>query len=129
MPSIDGKTDRSNGASGTSDIEGKVTRVGASERGQQTSFNGALGKVTHLRQGYSAPSIEGKAAMGSGERAGKRGSFKWAGAHEAMGKRASFKIPRSPAKMMLQRRRVATAGLRTLTEQATVAGGADAGFQ
>jgi len=26
-----------------SDIEGKVTRVGASERGQRTSFNGANG--------------------------------------------------------------------------------------
>ena len=28
-----------NGASGLSDIEGKATRVGASERGQRTSFN------------------------------------------------------------------------------------------
>jgi hypothetical protein len=27
-----------NGANGLSNIEGKVTRVGASERGQQTSF-------------------------------------------------------------------------------------------
>jgi hypothetical protein len=34
--------------------------------------------------------IEGKAAMGSGERAGKRTSFKWAGAHESIGKRTSF---------------------------------------
>ncbi len=32
-----------NGANGMSDIEGKVTRVGASERGQRTSFNGANG--------------------------------------------------------------------------------------
>jgi hypothetical protein len=30
-----------NGASGMSDIKGKVTRVGASERGQRTSFNRA----------------------------------------------------------------------------------------
>jgi hypothetical protein len=30
-----------NGANGMSDREGKVTRVGASERGQRTSFNGA----------------------------------------------------------------------------------------
>ena len=29
---------RLNGANGMSDIEGKVTRVGASERGQRTSF-------------------------------------------------------------------------------------------
>jgi hypothetical protein len=35
--------------------------------------------------------IEGKAAMGSGERAGKRTSFKWAGAHESKrGQRMSF---------------------------------------
>jgi hypothetical protein len=32
-----------NGANGMSDIEGKVTRVGASERGQRMSFNGANG--------------------------------------------------------------------------------------
>src|SRR6266700_311603 len=32
-----------NGADGISDIEGKATRVGASERGQRTSFNGADG--------------------------------------------------------------------------------------
>jgi len=31
---------------GTGDIEGKVTRVGASERGQRTSFNGANGMNT-----------------------------------------------------------------------------------
>jgi hypothetical protein len=29
---------RPNGANGMSDIEGKVTRAGASERGQRTSF-------------------------------------------------------------------------------------------
>ena len=32
---------RMNGAKGMSDMEGKVTRVGASERGQRTSFDGA----------------------------------------------------------------------------------------
>jgi hypothetical protein len=32
---------RMNGAEGMSDMEGKVTRLGASERGQRTSFNGA----------------------------------------------------------------------------------------
>jgi hypothetical protein len=32
-----------NGADGISDIEGKATRVGASERGQRMSFNGAEG--------------------------------------------------------------------------------------
>ena len=46
-----------NGANGMSDIEGKVTRVGASERGQRASFNEADG----------ISDIEGKAAMGSGE--------------------------------------------------------------
>ena len=46
-----------NGANGMSDIEGKMTRVGASERGQRASFNEADG----------ISDIEGKAAMGSGE--------------------------------------------------------------
>jgi hypothetical protein len=46
-----------NGANGMSDIEGKVTRVGASERGQRASFNEADG----------ISDIEGKAAMGHGE--------------------------------------------------------------
>jgi hypothetical protein len=46
-----------NGANGMSDIEGKVTRVGASERGQRASFNEADG----------ISDMEGKAAMGSGE--------------------------------------------------------------
>ena len=32
-----------NGAEGISDIEGKATRAGASERGQRMSFNGAEG--------------------------------------------------------------------------------------
>jgi len=32
-------TDESNGADGFGDMEGKVTRVGASERGKRTSFN------------------------------------------------------------------------------------------
>src|SRR5213592_248681 len=40
---------RLNGANGMSDIEGKVTRVGASERGQRTSFNGANGRSMHRR--------------------------------------------------------------------------------
>jgi hypothetical protein len=35
-----------NGANGIGDIEGKVTRVGASERGQRTSFNEANGMNT-----------------------------------------------------------------------------------
>jgi hypothetical protein len=71
-----------------------------------------LGKATHLRQGYGAPSIEGKAAMGSGERAGKRTSFKCAGARESIGNRASFKIPQLPAKMLQCRR----FGMRTSSE-------------
>jgi hypothetical protein len=60
---------RVNGAGGVSDIDG-----------QTDSSNGALGRSD----------IEGKAAMGSGERAGKRTSFKWAGEHESIGKRAIF---------------------------------------
>ena len=41
-----------NGANGMSDMEGKMTRVGASERGQRASFNGADG----------TSDMEGKAA-------------------------------------------------------------------
>jgi hypothetical protein len=39
-----------------SDIEGKVTRVGASERGQRTSFNGANGMsdIEHVAIGNRA---------------------------------------------------------------------------
>ncbi len=67
---------------GPSDIEGKTTRVGASEwsRGDASDIDGQ----TERSNGASGKSdIEGKAAMGSGERAGKRTSFKWAGAHES----------------------------------------------
>ena len=50
-----------------SDMEGKVTRVGASERGQRTSFNGAAGMSD----------IEGEVTrVGASER-GQRMSFKW----------------------------------------------------
>ena len=34
-----------------------------------------MGSATRLRQGYGVPSIEGKAATGSGERAGKASEF------------------------------------------------------
>ena len=34
-------SEKLNGADGISDIEGKVTRIGASECGQRASFNGA----------------------------------------------------------------------------------------
>src|SRR5436190_21006818 len=44
----------------------KVTRVGASERGQQTSFNGATGMSD----------IEGKAARVAASECGQRASFK-----------------------------------------------------
>jgi hypothetical protein len=84
-----------NGADGIRDIEGKVARVAASERscraardidgrterskwagahesiGIRASFNGADG----------ISEIEGKAAMGSGERVGIRASFKSHRAH------------------------------------------------
>ena len=49
-----------------SDIEGKATRVGASERGQQASFNGADG----------ISDIEGKIARARDERVGRPTSFK-----------------------------------------------------
>jgi hypothetical protein len=36
-----------------------------------------------VERSFGKSDIEGKAAMGSSERAGKRTSFKWAGAHES----------------------------------------------
>jgi hypothetical protein len=50
------KTLGANGADGISDIEGKVTRVGASERGQRKSFNGADGisNIEHVAIGNGA---------------------------------------------------------------------------
>ena len=51
--------------------------------GKPTGRMELLGKATLLRRGYGVPSIEGKAAMGSGERAGKRMSFKSTGVHES----------------------------------------------
>src|SRR6266566_6214673 len=47
-----------NGADGISDIEGKATRVGASERGKRTSFNG-------VTTGASTPRIRAIAIMTS----------------------------------------------------------------
>jgi hypothetical protein len=45
-----------NGADGISDIEGKATRVGASERGQRTSFNRTEGisDIEHVAIGNRA---------------------------------------------------------------------------
>ncbi len=40
---IDGQTERSNGAFGKSDIEGKAARVAARELGTRTSFKWAVG--------------------------------------------------------------------------------------
>ena len=48
--------------------------------GETERSNGAFGKTD----------IEGKAARGSGERAGTRTSFKWAGAHESMRATSEF---------------------------------------
>ena len=62
-----------NGATGMSDMAGKAARVAVEPR-ERARYNGAFGKSD----------IEGKAAMGSGERAGTRTSFKWAGAHESI---------------------------------------------
>ena len=50
--------------------------------GQTEKSNGDFGKSD----------IEGKAAMGSGERAGKRTSFKCARAHESIAKRNEFQL-------------------------------------
>ena len=46
------------------------------------------GKPAGRMELFGKSDIEGKAAMGSGERAGTRTSFKWAGAHESISKQA-----------------------------------------
>jgi hypothetical protein len=91
---IDGQTDRSNGAFGKSDIEGKVARVAArkrrrdrasnqrehmSQRGQRTSFNSlrANDRVSaYERNGARGTrDIEGKAARVAASECGQRASF------------------------------------------------------
>jgi len=65
-----------------SDIKGKAGRVAAMEwsRGDASDIDG---QTDRSNGAFGKSDIEGKAAMGSGERAGKRTSFKWAGAHES----------------------------------------------
>jgi hypothetical protein len=78
------RRDQGNGAVGNGDMAGKAARVcGRAER-ERARYNGAFGESD----------IEGKAAMGSGERAGKRMSFKLAGAHESMRAANEFQTER-----------------------------------
>ena len=58
--------------------------------GQTEKSNGDFGKSD----------IEGKAAMGSGERAGKQTSFKWAGAHESTWATSEFQWALTPSEPM-----------------------------
>ena len=76
---------RYNGANGMSDMEGKVTRVGASERGQRTSFKtsnphsyrGARSRrCSRSANGADGISdIEGKAGREAASEYGQRASF------------------------------------------------------
>ncbi len=80
---VDCNAARVAGAStGSASDQGKVTRVGASEWSRQAARD-IDGKTDRSNGAFWKSDIEGKAAMGSGERAGKRTSFKWAGAHES----------------------------------------------
>jgi hypothetical protein len=69
---------------GISDIEGKAAREAASELGSERvsmELDG-ISDIEHVAIGNEAfgeSDIEGKAAMGSGERAGRRTSFNRAG--------------------------------------------------
>jgi hypothetical protein len=61
--------------------------MGKSELANERSrgdANDMMGKSRGPNGAFGKSEIEGKAAMGSGERAGKRTSFKWADAHESM---------------------------------------------
>jgi hypothetical protein len=64
-----------NGADGISDIEGKATRVGASERGQRTSFNGADGISDPPSPRLRRAKHRRKSREGSDEQVGQRASF------------------------------------------------------
>jgi hypothetical protein len=64
-------------------MEGKVTRIGASEWSCQVARD-IDGKTGRSNGTFGKSDLEGKAAMGSGERAGKRTSFKCAGVNESM---------------------------------------------
>jgi hypothetical protein len=61
--------------------------------GQTESSNEALGKATHLRQGYGAPSIEGKAAMAAASELGSEGV---SNERECMSQLASERVSKSP---------------------------------
>jgi hypothetical protein len=56
---IDGKTDRSNGALGQSDIEGKTARVAASELGKE--------RVSKERERISQSAVAGDSTNHAGE--------------------------------------------------------------
>src|SRR5205814_3443741 len=62
----------------------------SSERMEPPGVRDIDGKPRRRNGAFGKSDIEGKAAKGSGERAGKRTSFKWAGAHESMRERARF---------------------------------------
>jgi hypothetical protein len=51
-----------------------------------------MGKTERSNGAFGKSDIEGKAAMDSGERAGQRTSFKWAGAHESAWAANEFQI-------------------------------------
>jgi len=78
-----------NGADGISDIEGKVTRVGASEwsRGHASDIDGQNREVewSVWEKRHRRSNCEG-----SSERLGEVASFKWAGAHESMRATSKF---------------------------------------
>jgi hypothetical protein len=80
-----------NGANGMSDMEGKMTRVGASEwsRGDASDIDG---QTDRSNGAFGKSDIEGKAAKVAARERGKRTSFKWAGAHESMRAANEFQI-------------------------------------
>ena len=95
-----GVRERSEWSAGPSDIEGKTTRVGASECGQRTSFNRTReagnraeveGIVAITLNGADGVSdIEGKAAREAASECGQRASFDGAHGNGAAGSRANM---------------------------------------
>jgi hypothetical protein len=69
---------------------GRTAAMASRERIEPRDASDVDGQTERLNGAFGKSDMEGKAAMGSGERAGKRTSFKWAGAHESVPATSEF---------------------------------------
>jgi hypothetical protein len=78
------------GAAGSSDTEAKAA-MGSSQRMEAAGTRATRWAIREVKWSFWEKRHRRQSREGSGERAGTRTSFKWAGAHESIGKGASFK--------------------------------------